>query len=242
MRSLCHNTLAAIGILAGIAACSEKGPASIPVPQMSSASNQGRELRRSWENGAKALNRLSKSYPYDKLNLLLLLLKQASASQIANEQARIMALPTDYFAMSEYDQTCLQALVISMLNGGQTKDLVTLLSRKCPPYVLSSSIEYYLASSSHSDAILILFESYSQSKGHDARRYLLKALEQAFPDLRTRSEDDEAFVKASKQWYLQNKDTLKVNSNYPHVSGLPPPDPRIQLSADAADLFIQKDR
>lgn len=116
--------------------------------------------------------------------------------------------------MSDYDQNLLQLFVIRAVQQRDRKKLVYLLSAQCPRFVATDAIELYIANSGMPDPLLILFDSYEQSKNMPAHNEIIEILSNIFRSMQREHPDDREFVNASKDWYLKHKNNLKVNPLY----------------------------
>jgi hypothetical protein len=181
------------------------------------APSQGPEsikLSERWEQERARLDKLSKSYPANQLQLLQSLIEKLPPEQLAGEFERIRSTSTSYQQMSDFDQNFLQVFVIRTVQQGDRSRLVYLLSGHCPRFIATDGIELYLALSRMPSPLSILFDSYSQAEKDTARSEIIEALASVFRNLRRKYADDREFVDACKQWYLSNESKLKVNPYY----------------------------
>lgn len=181
-------------------------------PIMTQASQSGK-IKELWEEKSKNLNKRTKNYPRNKIDLLCELLKQVSTDEVKIEFERVRNSPVDYAAMSDYDQTLVQAFVEEAVKRKESQRLTYLLTGKCPRYIGSVPIELYLSIISARN-ILVLLDSYDKSTNEDAKKTIMSALGAVFRTLRQRYENDQQFVQASKEWYLDNQYRVKVNPYY----------------------------
>ena len=93
----------------------------------------------------------------------------------------------------------------------------------------NSAIELEVASLDIPRPLLILFDSYSKASNGE-RAYLLNILRHAFKTLSKNYPDDNAFIEASRSWYLENESKIMPNPYYhPFVD-----------FAEQRDLFVSK--
>jgi hypothetical protein len=175
---------------------------------------QSVKLLERWEHERARLDKLSKSYPANQLQLLQSLIEKLPPEQLADEFERIRSTSTSYQQMSGFDRNLLQVFVIRSVQQRDRTRLVYLLSGHCPRFIATDGIEFYLALSGMPNPLLILFDSYAQAEKDTARWEIIEALASVFRNLRRAHADDREFVNTSKQWYLSNQSKLKVNPYY----------------------------
>lgn len=223
---ICVIVLLSLGSWFGCRNQAAKSPANSS-PQSGQGVDSAR-LSQRWEEERAALNKLSKSYPADQLIILESLIEKLPPDQVASEFERIRSSETTFKQMSDFDQNLLQVFVIRYAKQKDRVKLVYLLSGQCPRFVATDGIEHYLALAQMPDPLLILFDSYERAEKEPARGEIIEALGSVFRKLRSEHPDDREFVAASKQWYLSNKDRLKVNPYYQPGSGF----------SESRDFFI----
>jgi hypothetical protein len=188
-------------------------------------------LLKSWVTKAEQLNRKSKSFPREKLDLMVKLLDEARPSVIPAHfrHARDMQKEPEFYS------TLLQALVYKGVREQNWSNLVELLTFQFPPYVGNFPTEFFLAQSNAPKAIEVLVKSYRGATNLAAKRLILSSLIGAFHTLRGLDpEDDERFVARCDHWYMENKDKVRLNPDYPRLVGAP-----IVLSGEKQlDLFV----
>lgn len=172
------------------------------------------KLSERWEQERARLDKLSKSYPANQLNLLQSLIEKLPPEQLAGEFERVRSTTTSYQQMSDFDQNILQVFVIRSVQQRDRTRLVYLLSGHCPRFIATDSIELYLALSGMPNPLLILFDSYAEAEKDTARGEIIEALASVFRNLRREHADDREFVDRCKQWYLSDQSRLKVNPYY----------------------------
>jgi hypothetical protein len=201
-----------LGIFPG---CRKQGAQSSS--NASPARSQGPEsvkLSERWEQERSRLDKLSKSYPANQLQLLQTLIEELPPEQLAGEFERIRSTNTSYEQMSDFDQNLLQVFVIRSVQQRNKTRLVYLLSGHCPRFISTDGIELYLSLSGMPDPLLILFDAYAKAEKETSRGEIIQALASVFRNLRREHADDREFVDTCKQWYLSNQSKLKVNPYY----------------------------
>jgi len=189
------------------------------------------EIKSRWEQSCKSLDQkqLGTHYPGRKLDLLMDVLKQTPVAEVNSERERIRRDPTDYEQLEEYDRYLLQALYLRSANAKDRDGLIYLFSGKCPRFVANSAIELEVASLDIHQPLLILFDSYDKAS-NGQRAYLLEMLRHAFKALSKQYPDDNAFIDASRAWYVENESKIVPNPYYhPFVDFV-----------EQRDLFVSK--
>lgn len=202
-------------ILGATGSCEARSLESPPEssPATPSFAKQTSQIRSTWEEREKRLERRIADYPANRLKLLLTILEQTPEEEIKAESERVFASTQAYAEMSHYDQTLIQALVWRAANETDRAGLVFMLARKAPRSIATIPLELSLCLRDP-DNILIIFESYHEATDADNKKLLVRALRGGFKDQRERFENDEAFLQATKEWYLANRSKLKVNPYY----------------------------
>lgn len=155
--------------------CRSQSPRAQSSPNPSPTLQQSSEsvrISQIWEKERAKLNKNLKDYPAKQLDILKSLIEELPPDQLDNEFERIRSSQTSHEQMSDYDQNLLQLFVISAVRQRDRKKLVYLLSGQPPRFVATDAIELYLAHSGMPDPLLILFDSYEQSKRTRARRMI----------------------------------------------------------------------
>jgi len=179
------------------------------------------KIKNQWNERSRAFDRQSKDYPSQKLNLLLSLLKDVSPSQISAEAERLEQLPDSYADLSEFDQTEVQAFVTLFAAEAKPTRIIQLIAAVCPRSIGAEPIESYLANLQGSAGVTVLFDGYENAVREKPRASIMAILRDAFNLLAKRYPDDKEFASAAKNWYLTNKNTLRVNPYY-HPDALVP--------------------
>jgi hypothetical protein len=182
-------------------------------PQLLTQTVQPASISERWEKKIKELNPRTKSYPDNKNHVLLDLLDKSRPEQVKMELESVRSLQTDYSKMSDYEQTLVQAFVLKFVHQKQKRQIVYLLSGKFPRYVGVVPTELFLGINSK-DNILLVINSYERATNEAVRRSILEALSVVFRDLRQKYKVDQDFIEHSKQWYLSNRNRIKVNPYY----------------------------
>lgn len=209
-------SLSILSIILGVTvSCEARSLKSPPEssPATPSFAKQTSQIRSTWEEREKGLERRTKDYPGNRLKLLLTILEQTPEGEIKAESERVFASTQAYAEMSHYDQTLIQALVWRAANAKDRASLVSMLARKAPRSFATIPLELSLALRDP-DNILIIFESYQQATDADNKKLLMRALRGSFKDQREQFKNDEEFLQATKEWYLANRSKLKVNTSY----------------------------
>ena len=229
-------SLVAVLLLAALGSCAmdprtKNAPANSKSVNSEQSSVEDLKLREAWEDKTKGLNKQSHDYPLEKLDALRSLLSQVPEQQVKNEFDRIAQSPVGYWELNEYEQTFVQASIMSQVEAQDRSALVALFSSKAPEFIGAEPIALYLSiSSSIQDPLLVLFDSYDKTTNVETKKDLLSMLGHAFRSIREKSTADEEFVSQSKQWYLQNHTKLELNPYY-HPDSLFP---------ELRELFVQK--
>jgi hypothetical protein len=231
VKSLSGISLVILALSSGICfSCKNRAAQSNRfAPPSAQRSSVSIEVANRWEQERAHLDKLSKSYPANQLKILESLIERLPPEQVATEFNRIRSTTTPYQQMSDFDQNLLQVFVIRSVQQKDRAKVVYLLSGQCPRFIATDGIELYLALSGMTDPLLILFDSYAQADKDYARSEITEALGSVFRDLRREHADDREFVDACKQWYLSNKNRVKVNPYYQPDSDF----------SESRDLFIK---
>ncbi len=186
-------------------------------PQDGAGKAASARMKQTWAEEVSRLNKNSTNYAAEKIGILSKLLDEASDAQAAREMEHLLADPTTVQKLPEYEHTLLEALVVRGVKQRDREMLTRLLSVKCPRYVGLDAVELYLALSDLTDPLLILFESYRKAVNEEARQTLKDAVSEVSDLPRADFSDDRAYVSPMEDWYVKNKDGLKVNPYYaPH--------------------------
>lgn len=188
------------------------------------------DLRVLWDDEIQKLDKKSKDYPLQKLRILQSLLSRIPPEQARAGLERITSSSVAYSKLSEFEQTYVQVFVLNNTQPENRPQLVELLSAKCPRFVGGEAIELYISNSNLLDAPLVFVDSYNKAANEQARTDLLSVLGDSFRSVRVRFPSDESFLRESKEWYLKNKDKLRVNPYYQPDSPFP----------DNQQLFLPK--
>lgn len=201
---------------------SQQARTGVSPPQNQGAPSPSSRIKETWAERAGKLQN-TKSYPAESLDILLALLDKLPGEQIRSEMEQLLAKPTAVSEMSEYEQTLLAAFVVRGIRQQDRELLRRVLSVKCPRYIAAAPVELYLAQSDPQfpDALLILFDSYKVSANEEARATLYEALSHFCGISRKDFNDDLGYISAVEDWYVKNKDRVKVNAYYRPKSPIP---------------------
>ena len=227
---LCASLLLAINF--GCKLEPQQAKSEVPPVQNQEAQAASARLKEAWTTRADKLNKTSKDYPAERLDLLSTLLDQSAEGQVRWEMEQLLANPTAEPDLSDYEHTLLETFVVRGVKQRDRELLRRVLSVKCPRFVGATPIELFLAVS-HSDLpdpLLILFESYKKAANADARATLYDAISHLRELSREDFSSDQDYVSAVEAWYLENKDRVKYNPYYHPMA----------LDAEGRILFREK--
>jgi hypothetical protein len=215
-----------IVVLLSLVSCSGAGQ-NMNVNESSNPSNSNQagassvKIRQLWEQRIKQLNKESKDYPEKKLAILQAVFRETPAESVNLEREAITRSSLQYSQLSEYEQTALQSFAATDIDARASAKLIALFSAKPPRYIGAEPIELYLANSSLSEPLLLIFDSHDAATDPNAKKSLVLILGDAFKTLRAQYSDDANFLRASKQWYLAHKSQVRINTNYHPDSPFP---------------------
>jgi hypothetical protein len=209
---LCLALLLALNV--GCTAKPRQARTEAPPPQDEASREASARMKQAWAGEVSKLDKYSRNYSAERIDVLSKLLDEAPDAQVAREVEQLLADPTTVKMLPEYEHTLLEALVVRGVKRRDRQMLTRLLSIKCPRYVNLDAVELYLALSDLTDPLLILFESYRKAANEEARQTLRDAVSQVSDLPRADFGDDSAYVSAVEAWYVKNKDDLEVNPSY----------------------------
>jgi hypothetical protein len=158
-----------------------------------------------------------KDTPRKKLNLLEGILSSVDPGIRSAELSRLCGGP----ASKDYHNLLAQVFVETLLKSGDQQTLRVLLRQNCPDYVASMPLEWVLATSTNSEAILLLPRAYLDGASKTAGPVLIRCLSRAFPALRKSDQSEKIFAESCKIWLRENQHRCVLNFNYSHLPGLP---------------------
>jgi len=186
------------------------------------------------------LNRQDKNTPSKKWKTLANLLDRCGD---ATRQAEIDRITTQPIAVpaTKFDDLLTQVLLDRSLRTGDSALLTRLLTLRCPNYVGGYPVEFWLARSEGTHAVLLLATAFSDARTNASPRVLVGALTRAFPGLRREFHVDRDFVAACERWARANPANCALNFGYPYL----PSGPVIRPEGDPVfqvGLFVPQDR
>jgi len=143
--------------------------------------------------------------------------------------------------MSQFEEELLPEMVMALLDDGDRTRLVSLLAGRSLKTLRGfCGIEWTLAlTMTPPDAILIIGESYKKATNAEVKKSLVEVYAGAFPAIRGRFPDDDAFVDEVGRWYRENKDRLAVNYDYFMHGGPPKEDDAVlHVERGPMELYI----
>lgn len=173
-----------------------------------------------------------KDGPRQRLDLVEQLLEKSDETFRGRELSRLGSQPSH----TQFDDLLVQAFVERLLISGDIKSLESLLKVNCPEYIAAIPLEFVLARSKQSDAILLLPHAYSIDATNVASQAILRCLTRAFPTLKKTEHSDASFVAACEIWWIANHSVYSINSRYPHL----PSSLRQDHEREQLGLFVLK--
>ncbi len=118
---------------------------------------------------------------------------------------------------SKFDRCVIEVMVNGFAASGDRKNLVTLLSTRCPSCCGFTDVEGYLLQigvKNLKDSVLIFGEAYSRCQVPQVRKVIASAARRGLKGFGIGGNDDAEFVHRAMKWYEQEKEQLVFNPAY----------------------------
>jgi hypothetical protein len=199
-------------------------------PSLSWDSQKLQEIKKEWlkQPLPKTAKEKRGSYAQGLIRLEGLLKAKLTRKELSEVALSMKSMPVDegQFGLGGFEGELLQAMVVDLLDNGDRKSLVDLLSVHCPMRIgLSIDIEFaiVLRGKTMNDPIRVLADAYGKATDANVRSDIAAALRRGFTGLGVIGKDDTDFIKNAMKWYDDNKGRLEVSLEYVHNHALDDP-------------------
>ena len=150
--------------------------------------------------------------------------KQLSHQDMGVLAATCGTLAVDEDHRSNFERSVIEAMLDAFATSGDRRNLVTLLSTRCPSHCGFWDVEDCLVRIGEKKLehpVLILGEAYSRCQVPEVRKVIASAVRRALKGFGIRGNDDAEFVQRAMAWYEQEKAQLAFNPEYSFNQSMP---------------------